>query len=351
MKPKPTRRRCPGQVPISLDSGAHSLYTRYLAPKTVKGTKVKGVGAINKASFDYIKKPEFRKYLDDYLQYLKDHASRFTFAVTLDIIHNPEATWAVYKEMTGAGLRVIPVYHFGEDTKWLKKHMDASDYIGMGGMGQHNTKATYIPFGDTAWKIICDSKGKPLRKVHGFAMSSFDLMKRWPWFSVDSTSAFTFSRMGAIMLPQYLGEGRFNYSTTPYIFPTSEGRADHNRHISHLPPDGHIKTALMRYIEKVGVEEKEVMTHYVPRDICNLYFMNNLMVDLSRHHSERTNTEHKITYYASGNPTHSRQGGLATFEFLEERGATSHLSYLGTFFPGQRNVVEFFMRHWLGAPV
>jgi hypothetical protein len=38
-------------------------------------------------------------------------------------------------------------------------------------------------------------------KTHGFAMTSPDMLHRWPWFSVDSTSWVLYGRYGVICVP------------------------------------------------------------------------------------------------------------------------------------------------------
>lgn len=343
--------RAAGSVPMSLDSGAHSLYNRFFSAKTVSGDMVKGVQSIGMADFSYLKSPEFRKYLDGYMQFLVKHGRHFEFVVTLDIIYNPEATWDVYKEMKSTGLKVLPVYHYGEDVKWLKRYMEDTDYIGMGGIGQHTTKAAYVPFGERSWKIICDARGVPRVKVHGFAMSSFDFMSRWPWYSVDSTTAFTFSRMGAIMLPHKVkaGEG-FNFAVTPSIFPVSLRRGKHERHIGHRSPDGHVRAAVREYLSLMHLTEEDVQQEYVARDISNLHFMNQSMRAISRIHSDRMGQQHDIFYYASGSPTATMPGFLATIEHLEENDALDHLYYLGTYFPGMRRPTTYLLERWHGVP-
>lgn len=336
-------------IPMALDSGAHSIYNRFLAAKDKTGKRLGGQENIEKANFDYVGSPEFRKYVDGYMQFLTATKPYMQFQVTLDIIYNPEATWEVYKEFRAAGFDVLPVYHFGEDPKWLKKYMDETDYIGVGGLGQNNTKQTWLPFGERTWKIICDAKGRPRCKVHGFAMSSFDLMSRWPWYSVDSTTAFTFSRMGAVTLPHSRRDGNgFNFSVTPVIFPVSVRRGKSNRHIGHRG-EGHVKQAVEAYLAEVKLTLADVGESYVARDIANLYFMNRCMEEISATHSERLGGKYVSRYYASGSPTATMAGFLATLEHLQEHNALSHLCYLGTYFPGMRRPTTYLLEHWHGV--
>lgn len=336
----------PDRIPLALDSGAYSLYNQIFIPKAEKFGKIRG-RFVAGTNYDYITTPQFKKYFDGYLAFVTKYGKYFEFVVTLDIIFNPQATWDLFREIKALGLNVLPVYHHGEDPKWLKKYMDETDYIGMSGLG-NMTKRAYVPFGDASWKILCNAKGVPLRKVHGFAMSSFDLMSRWPWYSVDSTTAFTFSRMGAITLPHRVGNG-FNYAVTPAIFPVSVRRGKSNRHIGHRG-EGHVKEAVLTYLSEVQLTLEDVAESYVARDIANLHFMNQSMRAISKTHSERIGQRHDIFYYASGAPTGSHEGLLATIEHLRENDSIDHICYLGTFFSGQSLPIRKILNHYHGVP-
>lgn len=343
--------KCP-QIPLALDSGAHSMYNKFFSPKTEAGKTVTGLANIELADYGYYKSPEFRKYLDSYMEYIKASAHLFEFTVTLDIIFNPEASWEIYKEIRSNGLNVMPVYHFGEDVKWLKKYMDETDYVGIGGIGQQTTKAAYLPFGERTWKVICDAKGRPRVKTHGFAMSSFELMTRWPWYSVDSTTVFTFSRNGAIMLPKQRTEKnrkeQFNFLVTPTIVPVTDRRGDHVQHVAHHDRSGAISTMISDYLRLVEFGIDDVMAGYVPRDIANLHFMNTSVRKISEWHSERLGKKVSCRYYASGNPSSIMDGFLATLEYLGERDHLTHLGYLGTFYSGNRYAANYLIQHWHG---
>ena len=47
---------------------------------------------------------------------------------------------------------------------------------------------------DITWSIILNKK--PKLKVHGFAVTGYDTMKRYPWYSVDSSSYQSLKRFG-----------------------------------------------------------------------------------------------------------------------------------------------------------
>ena len=105
------------------------------------------------------------------------------------MIGSPEGTWKNQMIMEKAGLKPLPCYHFGEDTKWLQRYIDKGyDYIALGGM-VGRPRPALLQWLDTIWSdYLTDSKGMPIVKIHGFGMTSLRLMLRYPWYSVDSTS-------------------------------------------------------------------------------------------------------------------------------------------------------------------
>ena len=54
----------------------------------------------------------------------------------------------------------------------------------------------------------------PLVKVHGFAMTSWSLMSRWPWWSVDSATWIKLAAYGWIILPPWK-DGKFSHDVQP----------------------------------------------------------------------------------------------------------------------------------------
>ena len=60
---------------LALDSGAHSLYNKY-----VKGSR----------DFSFYESDEFWEFADDYANFLLENKDRFEFYVCMDVIRNPE---------------------------------------------------------------------------------------------------------------------------------------------------------------------------------------------------------------------------------------------------------------------
>lgn len=103
--------------------------------------------------------------------------------VGLDDIKDPDKTMANMKIMRKMGLNPIPTYHYGEDISYLKAYCEEYDYIAIGGLVPiKNKKNSMINFLNKCFK---EAKGK---KLHALGVNNYELMLRYPFYSVDATS-------------------------------------------------------------------------------------------------------------------------------------------------------------------
>ena len=201
---------------LFLDSGAHSIFQWLIKEKK----EYKRNSPTLKTDYTYVESDEFWEYIDNYGKFIQEHKDKFSVCVNVDVFGKNELSWKIQKYLEDTyKAKIIPVFHFMEDVKWLKKMMENYEYIGIGGMGDPEvvTKNTYLRWADSVFKIVCQNKKRPEWKTHGFAMTSVDLLFRYPWFSTDSTSWMMFSQFGAILLPKII-DGEERYDMTPQIF-------------------------------------------------------------------------------------------------------------------------------------
>lgn len=192
----------PFNYKIFSDCGAPSLYNK-LSRKTnhkgIMGTK------LSERKFDdysYTESEEYSKYRDGYIQFLSENKDKITTYSNLDVINNPELTFRNQRILEKAGLSPIPVFHLGNNEKWLRKYVEEYEYIALGGLIPNPTKVL-IPWLDKLFKeYILDKDGFPKVKVHGFACTALQLMTRYPWFSVDSATCRKLAMYGWIALPE-----------------------------------------------------------------------------------------------------------------------------------------------------
>lgn len=103
----------------------------------------------------------------------------------LDVIGDEKQTKSNCDIMKKAGLDPIPTFHFGEDYSFLEDYCKNYDYIALGGVAQLRTYPRVSAWLDNCFSVI---KNYWPKKVHGFAITGERYMKRYPFYSADSTS-------------------------------------------------------------------------------------------------------------------------------------------------------------------
>lgn len=144
--------------------------------------------------------------IDVYIQFIKKNKACIMHYANLDVIGNPEATIKNQTAIEKAGLLPMPCYHYGEDIKYLKYYLKNYKYIALGGMVPISTPVLRSWLDKIFSTYICDAKGVPKAMIHGFGMTSFSLMMRYPWYSVDSTTWSVAGRMGEIIIPKKINK-------------------------------------------------------------------------------------------------------------------------------------------------
>jgi hypothetical protein len=125
--------------------------------------------------------------IDDYINFVKDNKDMIENYFNLDDITDSKKTLENQAYIESKGLDPIPVFHYGEDFKILKAYLKKYKYIALGGLVPHSgTNNLYIHL-DNCFAIIKDYF--PV-KIHCFGITSYRTLKRYPFYSADSTSAF-----------------------------------------------------------------------------------------------------------------------------------------------------------------
>lgn len=209
------------------------------------GNKLESYHYIHKQSFvDRIRENGDRVFLDSgafsaftlgkvidlpaYVDYCKRNADIIEHASVLDGIGDPLQTYKNQKAMEKLGVRPLPCFHYGEDERYLEYYIANYEYITIGGMVPISTPQLFLWL-DRIWaKYLTDGSGRPRLKVHGFGLTSYPLMVRYPWYSVDSSSWVQIGAHGNIFMP---GLGTLAVSSK------SPNAKVENQHIDTLPPD------------------------------------------------------------------------------------------------------------------
>jgi hypothetical protein len=211
-------------INVMLDSGAVNFYNRVVSKKSGRGFPGRYFKDRVREDHSYVETEEFISYRDAYVRFLKKNKKHVTTYVNLDIINNAEASYESLKWLEAKGLHPLPVFHIGNDTRWLKRYIEEGyETICVGGIAPNSWKAVW-PILDRIWTdILTDSNGMPVVKAHGLAVASYNLMSSFPWASCDSTSWLKLGVFGAIFMP-YRRDGKFIMNKSPYHFAASVHR-------------------------------------------------------------------------------------------------------------------------------
>jgi len=158
---------------VLLDSGAYSAFT--------SGAKID---------------------IDEYCQYIKTNHKTIENYFSLDEIGSAENSYHNLKKMERAGLKPIPAFHTNEGFDWLKRYIsEGYKYIALGGVAQLRNRTKIL-----SWLKSCFSLIPSDVKVHGFAITSPFLVKKFPFYSIDSSSWAKGGRFGVFF---YYDKGKF----------------------------------------------------------------------------------------------------------------------------------------------
>lgn len=188
---------------------------------------------------EYFNLKSYRANIDGYAEFVKKYKIAIDLYSNFDVIPNPELTWRNQKYLEKKhGLKPVPVVHYRTDLKWLEFYMDRGHkMISLGGLvgshGQDNCREWI----DRCFEMVCDQPSKlPKVKLHGFGVTSFPLMLRYPWWSVDSSSWAKAGGFGKLFVPHLRG-GKFDFTEHPYVIQVSyegPGRKK-DGHLLNLP--------------------------------------------------------------------------------------------------------------------
>lgn len=281
-RPKPVD---PYQHSIFLDSGAFGLFNVHVRKAHLHG----GVSGIMKTKqypprirrdgrddFSFYKLTpgsEFRKYCDKYAKWLKHVLSLgiedFLY-VNVDVITHPDLTWDVQQYLEKEhGLNPVPVIHANTEEKYIARYLESGRYdlIGLGGLGQNISMRVYRNWADRVFTMLCPASNKnlPIVRVHGFAMTSWEFICRWPWWSVDSATWVKLAAYGWLYISK-LTDGAFDYSCPPYQINVSFRSPFLKKTARHRDTIGseEIKQLITKWIKYCGLLEGSVEQKIMP---------------------------------------------------------------------------------------
>jgi hypothetical protein len=134
--------------------------------------------------------------IDDYGQWLLRVQDCCTIYANLDVIGAPDGTRRNQEYLeTQYGLSPVPVFHTGEPFSVLEDYVaDGYTYIALGKLLGNSQKDL------TPWIARCFEVVQDRAVLHGFGLTVWSQLKRFPWYSVDSSSWGSGVRYGVVRL-------------------------------------------------------------------------------------------------------------------------------------------------------
>jgi hypothetical protein len=238
---------------------------------------------------------EFYSYADKYAKFIKKYKSIMDLYANIDVIGDPELSYRNQKYLEKEhGLNPIPVIHYAKDgfknlLKWLNKYIEEGyPIIGLGGLVRSAIKSEYQVWLDAAFgDMICNTQDHlPKVKIHGFGVSKFSILFRYPWWSIDSTIWRMTAAYGAIIIPKRI-KGKYDFLIPPYrvaISIESPQKKNKNQHFLNLSDNrkkeildwlDYIKLPLGK-VENENIIEDGVLTKMTIRSAANLCYLEEL---------------------------------------------------------------------------
>jgi hypothetical protein len=154
----------------------------------------------------------------------------------------------------GEQLKVIHVFHQGDDFKWLEKMLKECTSIGISPNNDESTESK------SNWLTECFKMIKEINpdiRTHAFGVTSFDLLEKFPYTTADSSSWAMTSAFGSILTP--LGR-----------FVVSDESKDKPGHVDKCTEQ--IKKSLEEYLlSNFGFTLDSVRKKYKYRNIVNIF--------------------------------------------------------------------------------
>lgn len=260
------RLSAPTNGKLLIDSGAHSAHT-------------KGI------TLD----------LEEYIGFVNENIDKFTLYVQVDKIPGvyrmpktakdwleaPQLSWENYlymREKSKDPSKLVPVFHQGEDLKWLRNMLDYTfsdgshiPYIGLSPRGDVSLKAKY-DFSAECFATIHNSSN-PNVKTHAFGATSLEMLERLPYTSADSTTWVLVSAFGQVWMPNCI-DGDIN-GVGIKLGVSEENRSHPTATQTYWEQPAKIKKKLDDYFESIGTNIEELSVSHSARALASAKYVQN----------------------------------------------------------------------------
>lgn len=204
--------------------------------------------------------------IEAYAEWVKENQDSILMASVLDAIGDPVGTFHNQQTLERLGAEVLPCFHYGEPPDLCEYYVRNYEYITIGGMVPipNNKLKVWL---DEIWdRILTDRDGYSRIKIHGFGLTSRELMDRYPWYSCDSSSWVQAAANGSIVLPEI--------DRPISISARSPNARKFGQHFSTLPTRA--QDRVLEILHKYGLTLEDVRDDYKSRWALNCYTFDQL---------------------------------------------------------------------------
>jgi hypothetical protein len=147
---------------------------------------------------------DWQFYIKRYGEFIKKHDIKLFFELDIDsIVGLKEVERLRNKLELIAERKCIPVWHKSRGLEYWKKMIKEYDYVAIGGIVTREIKRNEHKIFSPLLKIAKENNCK----VHGLGYTNLKGLKKYPFYSVDSTSWISGQKFLNMM--QYIGNGEF----------------------------------------------------------------------------------------------------------------------------------------------
>lgn len=169
--------------------------------------------------------------IESYAEWVGRWQHRLHAYATLDVLFDHKATRRNTQKLRALGLDPMPVFHLGSPMSAYKRYLAECDYVALGGIASGTLKLR-----DPRLWAYLDQLHEMARVagvgLHGFGLSSWSVIRGFPWRSCDSSTPGIGYRYGRIQAYDPYADRWFMWDLRDKQ--ADQGRKEvYNRHLWH----------------------------------------------------------------------------------------------------------------------
>lgn len=141
--------------------------------------------------------------LTEYARFIRQNGPAFDWCASLDVIGDPERSYANWTALRASWPDVVPAVHCGSDLRWVTRYIqDGAHRIAFGGLVPHAKTLRHSGSPARQWldAAFAAVHGQGVA-VHGFGVTGRSIVFAYPWTTVDSSVALAKTRFREVLQP------------------------------------------------------------------------------------------------------------------------------------------------------